>query len=75
MSSMPITVYYFRDAPDQLKNLSNNGGDEDWIAIVPKEFHEWHGEIDWINSWGFGSCHVDKYILDNGDKVFIGCHS
>ena len=32
----PITIYRFEDAPKELQNLSQNGGDEDWLAIVPK---------------------------------------
>ena len=71
-----ITVYRFKNAPNQLRRLSNNGGDEDWIAVVPKNFYEKYSPIDWLEeSCHFGISHVDKYKLDNGDIVFIGCHS
>lgn len=31
-----ITVWRFEDAPAILRLLSNHGGDEDWLAIVPR---------------------------------------
>jgi hypothetical protein len=31
-----ITMWRFEDAPAVLRALSTNGGDEDWLAIVPK---------------------------------------
>lgn len=30
-----IELYRWDDAPDILKKLSNHGGDEDWLALVP----------------------------------------
>lgn len=29
-----IEVYEFYSAPEELKNMSGNGGDEDWIIVL-----------------------------------------
>ena len=33
MSKNPIQVYPWDKAPEELKELSTNGGDEDWIIV------------------------------------------
>lgn len=66
-------VWRFEDAPDDLKKLSDNGGDEDWLA----EFRcKSRGAVPrWIES--MGRCNLD--ILDHptrpGWSVAIGSHS
>lgn len=71
-----IKVYEFDNAPSKLRDLSTNGGDEDWIAVVPKSMLDNNdGYIGWIESYSFGCCCVDRYELDSGDTVFIGCHA
>ncbi len=69
-----IKVWKFYDAPKKYRDLSTNGGDEDWVALVPKEF-----VIDWIG-WmeegtSFGCCTVHEYKLKNGNVIRIGCHA
>jgi hypothetical protein len=72
----PITIYQFTDAPQELQNLSDNGGDEDWLAIVPKHLKkEW---IPWMEEGStFGCCCVNKYKHPTlkGYEIRIGCHS
>ena len=73
-SQNPILVWRFEDAPKHLQELSDNGGDEDWLAVVPP----WLAG-DWINWMGtaFGCCCVNEYKhpdLD-GYVVRIGCHA
>lgn len=71
-----IKVYRFHDAPYSLKKLSTNGGDEDWIAIVPRNIWEKeHGYIGWLESGSsFGCCNVDMFEFENF-LVFIGSHA
>ena len=33
-----VLIWKFKDAPKDLRLLSNNGGDEDWIAHFPPEW-------------------------------------
>jgi hypothetical protein len=70
-----ILVWPFHDAPEELKALSTNGGDEDWVALVPAKLvkdYESQGEPAWIRA--LGVCDVDCYdYLDM--KVYIGSHA
>jgi len=70
-----IKVWRFQDAPEELKNMSKNGGDEDWVALVPQKFEDEY--IPWIESNSFGRCCVNEYVylVYPGYRVFIGCHS
>jgi hypothetical protein len=34
------TVWRFEDAPEPYRALSQHGGDEDWIIVVPSAKHE-----------------------------------
>lgn len=70
-----IRVWRFEDAPEELRNLSTNGGDEDWIALIPPKLA---GEyIPWLARGPFGVCDVDNYEHPElpGYKVKIGCHA
>ena len=76
MMMSPIKVWKFHDAPTLLRELSTNGGDEDWIALVPNSYE---GEyISWMQEGTpFGCCCVDKYTHEDyeGFEIFIGCHA
>jgi len=70
-----IRVWRFQDAPEELRNLSTNGGDEDWLALIPPLLcGEW---IGWIDSGAFGCCSVDTYNHPElpGYVVRIGSHA
>lgn len=68
-----IKIYKFNDAPEELKKLSTNGGDEDWIAIIPPSLQDKY--IPWFEEGSsFGCFKVEEYMLGNRDKVLIGCH-
>lgn len=63
----PIRVYRFYDAPKKWREiLDQNGGDEDWLAIIPKHLREeW---IGWLDHGSFGCCCINKYdVSENGD--------
>jgi len=68
-----IKVWRFDDAPKEYQNLSKNGGDEDWIALVPKKLNK--NYIGWLDSSSFGCCHIYTYKLNNGNVIYIGCHA
>ena len=48
-----ITIWQFDDAPAVLRALSTNGGDEDWLAIVPKSLLT-YGLPSFMESSAFG---------------------
>jgi len=69
-----IRVWRFCDAPEELRNLSTNGGDEDWLALIPPKLV---GEyIPWIGA-EFGCSGIDKYEHPElpGFVVKIGSHA
>lgn len=69
----PILVWRFEDAPMKYKILSNHGGDEDWVAFIPKE-SKGYG-IPWAESGSrFGVCDVSEHEVENG-IVLIGAHA
>lgn len=68
-----IIVWRFCEAPEPLQNLSENGGDEDWLALVPPTMKDdW---IGWLESPSFGCSAVDEFNLGDGSAVKIGSHA
>lgn len=71
-----IRIWRWQDAPDELKALSRNGGDEDWVALVPPILaDEW---IPWMDDGtSFGRCDVSEYEHPElpGYKIRIGSHA
>ncbi len=71
-----IKVWRFHDAPKELRALSTNGGDEDWLAVIPPCMSD-----DWIpwmeDNSPFGVCCVDEYSHPSSERflVRIGSHS
>jgi len=39
---IPIMVWEFDDAPEEIRKMSKNGGDEDWIAYIPSHYIDNH---------------------------------
>ena len=52
-----IKIYRFDDAPQHLKDLSTNGGDEDWIAVLPQG---WEVPLFLEDNQFFGCCSIDR---------------
>lgn len=72
----PIQIWRFEDAPKHLQDQSNNGGDEDWIALVPAAYENEH--MPWLDldeHGPFGCCCVHKIPQPDGAVLHIGCHS
>jgi len=63
-----IRIWPFAAAPPELRALSQAGGDEDWLAVVPDklagEYFPWPGT-------GFGSCGIESHPIA-GALVYIG---
>lgn len=46
--SREIIIWRWVDAPAELKALSTHGGDEDWLAVVPRVLCDTEGlDYDW----------------------------
>lgn len=73
--SDPIIVWEYHSAPKELQ-ISQNGGDEDWLAEVPPHLADtW---IPWMREGGgFGCCGVEEHDHPTkpGWKIRIGCHA
>jgi len=79
----PILVWSFYDAPEELRSLSEHGGDEEWIVAIPVEGYsegelqrlEWSiaARIDRWDSADGGFCEVEY----NGQlhRVYISAHA
>lgn len=69
-----ILVWRFREAPDSLREMSEHGGDEDWVAYVPASVQD--GEPMWAaEGTPFGCFSVSRHELVDGSAVLIGAHS
>lgn len=68
-----IIVWRFQDAPPEYQALSENGGDEDWLAFLPETFSgESVGWMDAGSSSGWGVVSEHRVV---GGVVRIGGHS
>lgn len=66
-----IKVWRFEDAPTEYSNQSSNGGDEDWVILIPASMAgDW---ISWIDSPSFGE--NKTYKQENGDVLVISSHA
>lgn len=73
MGDRMIRVWRFQDAPQELRDISEHGGDEDWLAVVPPALAEaW---IGWLEHGEFGACETTKHTQIDGSVVYIGAHA
>lgn len=71
--SEPILVWEFYRAPQEYRDLSPHGGDEDWVALLPAEWKD--NTPSWIEMGSFGCCDVSQHELPDGRVVCIGAHA
>jgi len=73
----PIKIWEFNDAPIEFQNTSKNGGDEDWLALIPPNYEKTY--IPFLESDSFGCCGIDEYPIIKGKyknyKILIGSHA
>ena len=68
MSASYIKIWRFHDAPKKYQNLSQNEGDEDWIALIPPHLADEY--IGWLDSGGgFGGCFLGEFKIRDGRVV------
>jgi hypothetical protein len=68
-----LRVWSFYDAPAALRDLSEHGGDEDWVLLIPPQYSRY---VSWAEGGQrFGPCDVSEHQLPNGWEVRIGAHS
>jgi hypothetical protein len=71
-----IKIWSWDNAPDYLKNLSEHGGDEDWVAVLPPSYQEQY--IPFLEDGSsFGYCEVSRHEHPRlkGYQVRIGAHA
>lgn len=67
-----IIIWPFDSAPQELKDLSSNGGDEDWIAVAP---HSIMNNVMFLEAGSsFGCCRVQEIEVGRW-CVKIGSHA
>jgi hypothetical protein len=75
-----IMLYRYPTAPLELQALSQHGGDEDWIAVVPESwkdrYHLAFLEGGIAGNW-FGCSDVSQHTHPNypNQLIFIGAHA
>lgn len=67
-----IKVWRFHEAPEEYRRLSQHGGDEDWLALVPDSMAQEY--IRWIEECNFDNS-VSRETLPSGEVVVIGAHA
>jgi hypothetical protein len=65
-----ILVWAWKDAPGELRALSTNGGDEDWLALLPDD-----DVPNWMENGTFGVSSIETHRLEDGRMVVIGVHA
>lgn len=71
LESAPLQIWYWRQAPEELKQLSEHGGDEDWVAVMRKSWIESeHGQIPYfLETKPFAVCDYSQH--EYGDYIVI----
>lgn len=68
-----IQVWPWEDAPEEFRRLSQNGGDEDWVAFVPHKYKDM--PLPWLENNGFDSCYAPQVLDVRDGVVYIGAHA
>lgn len=67
-------VWRFFDAPEHLRALSTNGGDEDWLVTLPKAWRQDY--LPWLDVMdSCGSPNWYAHPTDPSLVVVIGSHA
>jgi hypothetical protein len=68
-NSVTIRVWSWKDAPDEYKALSNHGGDEDWVALIPCDLPDL-----WVRL-PFDAIYMSSHNVGLLGTVYIGAHA
>ncbi len=66
-----ISIYRWEDAPEQYRELSGHGGDEDWVAVVPESMAQEY--MPFLEEGRFGNDVTEHKIP--GAVVYISAHA
>ena len=61
-----IKMWPFKKAPEVLRVLSPNGGDEEWLALVPKDEN---GDWDWFAECYLAAQSLDVIVIDLASHI------
>jgi len=73
-----ISVWSFEKAPEEIQKIADQGGDEDWVVFVPKEFG--FGTCEDLEGWKpywldvMDSCRQPVVITVDDGIFYVGCH-
>ena len=68
-----ILVWPWEEAPSIFKDASHNGGDQDYVALVPKKYLNHRMMMTWEGK--FFVCDIEKIDLDDDYELWIGVHA
>jgi hypothetical protein len=75
LNTKAILVWSFYDAPKTLQELSDHGGDETWLALIPPEKkNDWIGWMDEGSAFGCASITEHEHPDFPGYLIKIGSH-
>jgi hypothetical protein len=72
-----VRIWQFSYAPLDFRELSQHGGDEDWLIHVPANMMEMY--MPWLENgirqgW-FGCSDVSEHPQPDGSRIYIGAHA
>lgn len=74
-----IIVWRFEDAPEEYRRLSTNGGDEDWVILIPVELSEPNDKrcygCEYIFDHFDAGNEPQRFVLEDNSIVLIGSHA
>lgn len=68
-----IRIWPFHSAPESFRFFMHQGGDEDWVALVPPAIADDH--IGWLEMPAFGVCDVAEKWLPCGARLVVATHA
>ena len=67
-----IKIYPFDKAHNDLRALSQNGGDEDWVIVIPKDLWEFCVfNDDYVAGFGWLEIHEEHTINEYKNFVIV----
>lgn len=72
MIDKAFIVWSFYDAPEELRCLSNSGGDEDWLVEIPPDYKNEY--VRWLNHIDSLDPQLIDHPIKKGWQIAIGGH-
>lgn len=67
-----MIIWPFNEAPKVYQEMSQSGGDEDWVALIPPNFNKGYLPF-WLESLDSGR-NPEHYKIAEGYEIIIGSH-